>query len=127
MALPKRLTGELVLKMSCAHDGVKHHHCAFCDADLKWECRWISGRGVLKDNQADVLTYLAKASDASSKEAAHTYFQEPYTCKMRIKAVYELNLHLQRPKAIARSSLCHTRTRSCSARFRWSSSRRRAS
>ena len=50
----------------------------------------MRGRGVLKDNQANVLPYLAEPSDGESKEAARAFFQEPYKVPMRIEAVYEV-------------------------------------
>ena len=95
MALLNRPTGRLILSMAYMKDDVKLYHCAYFDAGYEWtretlEGGVVCGRGVLKDNQADVLPCLAEASDSASKEAARAFFQKPYACEMRIKAVYEL-------------------------------------
>jgi hypothetical protein len=83
--------------MSYTHEGEirKRHHCALFDAGHAWkretvEHVWICGRGVLKDNQTDVLVHLAEASDGNNKLAARSFFQFPYKCTMRIETVYEL-------------------------------------
>ena len=54
------------------------------------ECGWIGGRGVLKDNQTDVLVHLAEASDANNKLAARAFFQFPYDSTIRIETVNEV-------------------------------------
>ena len=43
----------------------------------------LSGRGVLKDNQADVSVHLAEESDRASTEEARAFFQTPYKVATR--------------------------------------------
>ena len=95
LALLNRPAGRLILAMSYTLDGAKKYHCAFFDAGFEWtretlDRGWVRGHGVLKDNQANVLPYLAEPLDRASKEAAREFFQEPYALQMRIEAVYEL-------------------------------------
>ena len=85
VALLDAAAGRFVLAMSYWHDGAKRYHCAFYDAGFAWEREdlergWLRGRGVLKDNQADVAVHLAEASDRASKEAARAFFAAPYAC-----------------------------------------------
>jgi hypothetical protein len=76
-------------------EGGQKYHCAFFGSGIEWrrediELGWLSGRGVLKDNQADVAVHLAVAADRENKEAARAFFAAPYKERMRICAVYEL-------------------------------------
>ena len=111
LALLNRPAGRLILAMSYTLDGAKKYHCAFFDAGFEWtretlDRGWVRGHGVLKDNQANVLPYLAEPSDRASKEAAREFFQEPYALQMRIEAVYELVAREQLPCAGAKRHKC---------------------
>ena len=93
-------SGRFILSMSYMLDGVKKFHFALFDAGFEWtrdtlEHGWVRGRGLLKDNQADVCVHFALPSDGASKEAARAFFQDPYDVPMRIEAVYTLVPHKQ--------------------------------
>ena len=95
LALLNAMSSRLVLSMSYVHAGAKRYHCAYFEPGFVWaredlERGWLSGCGVLKDNQADVAVHLAEASDRASTEAARAFFQAPYAVALRIEAVYEL-------------------------------------
>ena len=95
LGLLSRHSGRFILSMSYLHKNETFSHYAFFDAGFEWtretlERGWIHGRGVLKDNQADVLPSLAEASASITEEAARAFFQKPYVTKMHILTVYEL-------------------------------------
>ena len=95
LALLSRSSGCLIFLMSYTHSGAQYYHCVFSDTSFEWKREtldrgWVSSCGILKDNQADVLPFLGKASDTANKEAVHAFFQEPHTLNMRIEVVYEL-------------------------------------
>ena len=95
LGLRSRRRGRFLLSMSYLHNHETFVHCAFFDAGFDWtremlERGWIRGRGVLKDNQADVLPCLAEASTSITEEAARAFFQKPYAAKMHTLTVYEL-------------------------------------
>jgi hypothetical protein len=97
LALLSAHVGVFILRMSYTHEGEtsKQHHCAIFDAGYLWkretvERGWIEGRGVLKDNQTDVLVHLAEASEGINTVSDRSFFQFPYKCRVRIEAVYEL-------------------------------------
>jgi hypothetical protein len=97
LALLSVQSGVFILKMSYTPEGetCKRYHYALFDAGHAWkretvEHGWICGRGVLKDNQTDVLVHLAEASDGNNKLAARSFFQFPYKCTLRIETVYEV-------------------------------------
>ena len=83
---------------------VERFHCAFFDAGLAWEkeefqpegdtyvTRVVHGRGVLKDNQADVKVNHVLDSDRESSQTARDFFAELYPSQpdIRITRVYEL-------------------------------------
>ena len=93
---------KFVLQQTYTVNGEKRYHCATLDMGLEWgpvesfdlqtgEIVVKSGRGVLRDNQADVKVHLAEASDRE-KYAARAFFATPYPKipDMRISRVYEL-------------------------------------
>ena len=95
LALLNARSGRFVLSMSYTLGGVKRYHCAYFEPSFAWEREdlergWLSGSGVLKDNQADVAVHLAEAADRASTGAARAFFQAPYAVALRIEAVYEL-------------------------------------
>jgi len=111
LALLRFKVGLFFLKMSYTPDGEKSkgYHCALFDANLLWERDTVErgvivGRGVLKDNQTDVLVHLAEKSDRKNQFSARAFFQYPYKCRMRIEAVYELVDSC--PKSSIRDVLC---------------------
>jgi hypothetical protein len=111
LALLNRTACLLVLDMSYVIGGKKLYHCAFFDAGFEWERETLDrgcvrGRGVLKDNQADVCVHLAELSDADTKDAARAFFQEPYEVPMRIETVYELVPREQMPCARSKRQKC---------------------
>ena len=86
-------------------ESIKRYHCALFDAGHIWkretvERGWIVGRGVLKDNQTDVLVHLAEESDGNNEVSAREFFQSPYKCRVRIEAVHQLvdSCHKSSPK-----------------------------
>ena len=101
MALLNRESGKFILQHTYTVNGKKRNHCATFEV-MEWgpvECFDLatgevvvkSGRGVFKDNQADVKVHLAEASDCE-KCAARTFFAKPYPNirDIRISRVYEL-------------------------------------
>ena len=95
LALLNARSGRFVLSMSYTLGGVKCYHCAYFEPSFAWEREdlergWLSGSGVLKDNQADVAVHPAEAADRASTGAARAFFQAPYAVALRIEAVYEL-------------------------------------
>lgn len=102
MALLNCDSGKFVLQQTYTVDSEVRYHCAALDMGLEWgpvesfdlqtgKVVVKSGRGVLKDNQADVKVHLAEASDRE-KYAARAFFANPYPKfpDMRISRVYEL-------------------------------------
>ena len=90
-------TGSFILQQIYNVNGEKRYHCAFLDAGKPWrrehlELGWLTGHGVLKDNQSDVLVSLVEHSDRSNMKAARDFFHQPYPNQpdIRISRVYEL-------------------------------------
>jgi hypothetical protein len=93
LTLLKMTLGKYVLMMSYSQDDIKYYHCAFFDSGYEWKIEthdqgWVTGRGVLKDNQADVGVHLTEDVDRESTASARAFFQGPYKIAMRIESVY---------------------------------------
>ena len=77
-ALLDRTSGRFLLRMDYEQDNLKHHHFVFFDAGHQWKLEmpdgWVSGHGVLKDNQVDVKPCFVEASDRANVESARAFF-----------------------------------------------------